>query len=86
MKEAAKRLLMPYTTYVNYEKGQREPNFEALIQIAVFLTHLLIICLVNQIFQINPHCLAVVFVLRTKSVTGSQEKTHTLICGSTPIY
>ena len=28
MKEAARLLNMPYTTYVNYEKGTREPNSE----------------------------------------------------------
>lgn len=36
MKEAARRLSIPYTTYVNYEKGMREPNSETLIQIANF--------------------------------------------------
>lgn len=36
MKEAAKSLNMPYTTYVNYEKGLREPTSEVLIQIADF--------------------------------------------------
>lgn len=36
MMEVAKRLGMPYTTYVNYEKGHREPNSETLIQIADF--------------------------------------------------
>lgn len=36
MMEAAKRLSMPYTTYVNYEKGVREPDSETLIQIANF--------------------------------------------------
>lgn len=36
MKEAAKRLSLPYTTYVNYEKGTREPDSETLIQIADF--------------------------------------------------
>jgi repressor LexA len=36
MKEAARRLQMPYTTYVNYEKGMREPNSETLIRIAEF--------------------------------------------------
>ena len=36
MKEAAQRLGIPYTTYVNYEKGMREPNSEMLIQIANF--------------------------------------------------
>ena len=36
MKEAANALGMPYTTYVNYEKGVREPNSETLIKIADF--------------------------------------------------
>ncbi len=36
MREAANRLSMPYTTYVNYEKGLREPNSETLITIALF--------------------------------------------------
>ena len=36
MREAARLLNMPYTTYVNYEKGLREPTSEILIQIADF--------------------------------------------------
>lgn len=36
MKEAASLLGMPYTTYVNYEKGTREPNSETLILLAEF--------------------------------------------------
>ena len=36
MRDAAKCLHMPYTTYVNYEKGEREPNSETLIAIATF--------------------------------------------------
>jgi len=36
MKEAARLLNMPYTTYVNYEKGTREPNSETLIALANF--------------------------------------------------
>lgn len=36
MKEAARLLDMPYTTYVNYEKGLREPSSEVLIQLADF--------------------------------------------------
>lgn len=36
MKEAARVLNMPYTTYVNYEKGLREPTSEVLIQLADF--------------------------------------------------
>lgn len=36
MKETADRLGMKYTTYVSYEKGDREPNSEILIQISKF--------------------------------------------------
>lgn len=36
MREAARLLSMPYTTYVNYEKGLREPTSEVLIQLADF--------------------------------------------------
>lgn len=36
MAEAARDLDMPYTTYVNYEKGSREPNSEALIALAKY--------------------------------------------------
>lgn len=36
MKQAAKALNLPYTTYVGYEKGQREPNSEFLIKAADF--------------------------------------------------
>ena len=36
MRDAARLLGMPYTTYVNYEKGTREPNSETLIQLADF--------------------------------------------------
>lgn len=36
MRETAKQLGLPYTTYVNYEKGLREPTSEVLIQIADF--------------------------------------------------
>ncbi|MGM9626980.1 MAG: helix-turn-helix domain-containing protein [Faecousia sp.] len=36
MKETARLLGMPYTTYVNYEKEQREPTSEILIQLADF--------------------------------------------------
>ena len=38
MKQAAKELEMPYTTYVNYEKGLREPNSEVLIKIAKYFS------------------------------------------------
>ena len=36
MRDAARLLGMPYTTYVNYEKGTREPNSETLIALANF--------------------------------------------------
>ena len=36
MREVAKELNIPYTTYVNYEKGMREPNSEMLILMANF--------------------------------------------------
>jgi repressor LexA len=34
MKEIAIKLGIPYTTYVGYEKGEREPNSDVLIKIA----------------------------------------------------
>lgn len=36
MRQVAEALEMPYTTYVNYEKGAREPGSEVLIRIADF--------------------------------------------------
>lgn len=36
MRETARLLNIPYTTYVGYEKGTREPNSEMLITIADF--------------------------------------------------
>ena len=36
MAQAAKELGFPYTTYVNYEKGEREPKSEALIKLAQY--------------------------------------------------
>lgn len=36
MKDVAKELNLPYTTYVNYEKGNREPNSEMLIVMAKY--------------------------------------------------
>lgn len=36
MRQVAEKLEIPYTTYVNYEKGLREPNSEMLIKIAKF--------------------------------------------------
>lgn len=34
MAQVAREINMPYTTYVNYEKDNREPNSETLIQFA----------------------------------------------------
>lgn len=34
MRTVAQELHIPYTTYVNYEKGTREPNSEVLIKLA----------------------------------------------------
>lgn len=36
MKQAAEEIGIPYTTYVGYEKGEREPNSEMLIALADF--------------------------------------------------
>lgn len=36
MKEAARRLGLPYTTYVGYEKGTREPATDTLLSLADF--------------------------------------------------
>lgn len=36
MKQVAVALNLPYTTYVSYEKGDREPNSEVLIKMADF--------------------------------------------------
>ncbi len=36
MRQAAKALEIPYTTYISYEKGEREPNSEMLINLADF--------------------------------------------------
>ena len=36
MKEAAQQIGLSYTTYVSYERGDREPNSEMLIRLAQF--------------------------------------------------
>ena len=36
MKQAAEKLGIPYTTYVGYEKNEREPNSETLVKLADF--------------------------------------------------
>lgn len=36
MKDTARALALPYTTYVNYEKGAREPGGDMLVKLADF--------------------------------------------------
>lgn len=36
MREVANRINVPYTTYVNYEKGVRDPSTEILGKLAKF--------------------------------------------------
>lgn len=36
MRKAAEAIGIPYTTYINYEKGEREPNSEMLVRLADF--------------------------------------------------
>ena len=36
MKQAAQELKIPYTTYISYEKGDRDPNSEMLVYLADF--------------------------------------------------
>ena len=36
MRQTALKLNIPYTTYISYEKGDREPNSEMLIDLADF--------------------------------------------------
>lgn len=38
MRKAAEEIGIPYTTYVNYEKGEREPNSEMLIVLANYFS------------------------------------------------
>lgn len=56
MKEAAARLDMPYTTYVNYEKGTREPNSETLIKLSRFFGTTIDYLLGNQRAQDSSSC------------------------------
>jgi transcriptional regulator with XRE-family HTH domain len=52
MRKAAEVLKMPYTTYVNYEKGLREPNSEVLIKIAKYY-HVTVDYLVGNVSDPN---------------------------------
>lgn len=54
MKQAAILLNMPYTTYVGYEKNEREPNSEALVSLANFY-NCSVDYLVGRSSQIKTH-------------------------------
>lgn len=45
MAQVARDLGIPYTTYVNYEKGEREPNFNTLISLAEYFN-----CSIDNLF------------------------------------
>ena len=60
MKEAALKLGIPYTTYVNYEKGAREPNSEMLIEIANFYNTSIDYLLGKTDTRIDEHVLDIV--------------------------
>lgn len=60
MKDAARALGMPYTTYVNYEKGTREPNSETLIELANFYNTSIDYLLGKSNIRINDKTLDVV--------------------------
>lgn len=53
MSQVARELKMPYTTYVNYEKGVREPNSEVLIQIANYF-NVSVDCLIGRANDEQP--------------------------------
>ena len=53
MKKAAEQLGMPYTTYVGYEKNEREPNSEALLQLAKFF-NCSVDYLIGRTSQVKP--------------------------------
>lgn len=60
MKQAAEQLGMPYTTYVNYEKGTRQPNSETLIDLANFYNTSIDYMLGKSDERIDEHTLDVV--------------------------
>jgi repressor LexA len=60
MKQAAEQLGMPYTTYVNYEKGARQPNSETLIDLANFYNTSIDYMLGKSNERIDEHTLDVV--------------------------
>lgn len=56
MRQMASALNLPYTTYVNYEKGAREPNSEQLLLIAKYfgVTTDYLIGLTDTVFSGDP--------------------------------
>lgn len=60
MKQAAEQLGLPYTTYVNYEKGIRQPNSETLIELANFYNTSIDYMLGKSNNRIDEHTLDVV--------------------------
>ena len=60
MKQAAEQLGMPYTTYVNYEKGTRQPNSETLIDLANFYNTSIDYMLGKSNKRIDGHTLDIV--------------------------
>lgn len=66
MKEAARLLDMPYTTYVNYEKGKREPTSEVLIQLADFFE-------TTVDFLVGRNCVRSYVVYESSSAPLSEE-------------
>lgn len=65
MKQAAEQLGMPYTTYVNYEKGARQPNSETLIDLANFYNTSIDYMLGKSNIRIDEHTLDIVNELDT---------------------
>lgn len=59
MKQTAAKLGIPYTTYVSYERGDREPDSEKLIQLSDFFDCSIdyLLCRSTEQTQPNTNCL-----------------------------
>ena len=68
-KEAATKLNMPYTTYLNYENNEREPNSETLIQIADFFN-----VSIDYLLGISPVKTTNIDIQQIHAGTGLTEK------------
>ena len=73
MRQTASILGMPYTTYVNYEKGMREPNSETLIQFADFY-NVSIDYLLGR--DLTPGCLSSPLIPALKETRSASELTQ----------